>query len=104
MNNQKVGTIMRSEMLKALYNGEVAPWEKSQLPQSEEYNATVKSMLELQDKINKFLSDNDKETFENFMKSYASVTAFFEEEKFKDGFILGTRLMIEVFQDNSFKE
>ncbi len=94
----------QASIFKALYNGEVAPWEKSQLPKSEEYNATVKSMLELQDRVNKFLSDNDKEIFENFMKSYASVTAFFEEEKFKDGFILGARLMIEVFEDNSFKE
>ncbi|MFI3214038.1 MAG: hypothetical protein R3Y24_11955 [Eubacteriales bacterium] len=90
-------------IFKALYHGEVAPWSKSQLPKLEEYNAIAKKMVELQDEINAFMTDSEKEVFENFMQAYISVSAFFEEEKFKDGFILGTKLMIEVFQDKSFQ-
>ena len=88
----------------ALYYGGVAPWENSELHLSKEYKATLDKANELQEKVSTLLNDEGKQFFEDFLKIDGKIGGYFEEEKFKEGFILGTRLMMEVLQDNRFSK
>lgn len=50
------------------------------------------------------LGEESKSLFEDFLSQQSKVANQFEEEKFKDGFILGARLMIETFLDERFRK
>ncbi|MFI3238953.1 MAG: hypothetical protein R3Y47_13195 [Lachnospiraceae bacterium] len=92
----------KDSILNAMYYGAVIPWENSQLSQTQEYKDTLKIATDLQEKLIAQLNDENKKLFDEFLKADGEVGSFFEEEKFKDGFILGARLMIETLTDTRF--
>lgn len=92
----------KNSIFYALYYGAVSPWENSKLPQSREYKKLTSNACELQEKVHSLLNDEGKKLFEDFLKADAEIGGHFEEEKFKEGFVLGAKLMIETLTDNSF--
>ena len=86
----------------AIYYGAVSPWEE-RVPQTKEYKEHIEKTCSIQEKLYAMIDDDTKTLFDNFLKADGELTSYFEEEKFKDGFILGARLMIETFQDTRFQ-
>ncbi len=86
----------------ALYYGAISPWENSKLSLSKEYRTMLDTANELQEKVNNLLGDEGKQLFDDFLKADAKVGNCFEQEKFKEGFMIGARLMIETFGDKRF--
>ena len=93
----------KNSIFYALYYGAVSPWENSHLFSSQEYKDTLKLATELQEKLLEQLNEDSKKLLDEFLKADAKVGSFFEEEKFKDGFILGARLMIETLSDKRYE-
>lgn len=92
--------IDENSVLYALYYGNIAPWEWQ--VQSKRYRQQAKKALGLQEKVLALLDDDGKKLLDDFLDENSKLTCYFEEEKFKDGFILGARLMIETLQDTRF--
>ncbi|WP_317854393.1 DUF6809 family protein [Chakrabartyella piscis] len=92
----------KNSIFYALYYGAVAPWENSNLFLSKEHKETLDIANDLQEKLTSQLGDESKKLLDEFLKTDAKIGSFFEEEKFKDGFILGARLMIETLTDTRF--
>ncbi|MFI3214027.1 MAG: hypothetical protein R3Y24_11885 [Eubacteriales bacterium] len=88
----------------ALYFGGVRPWEESKLPLSKEYRKLTKTSCDMQEKILAQLGGEGKQLFEDYLKLNNEISGHFEVEKFKEGFILGTRLMVETFTDRRYDE
>ena len=86
----------------ALYYGNISPWENSQLSISKEYRRMLDTANELQERVNALLGDEGKQLFDEFLKADAKVGNCFEQEKFKEGFMIGAKLMIETFGDKRF--
>lgn len=97
-------TMRKNNILETLYYGKVLPWENSQLFQIPEYKEVLKIATDLQDKLITQLNDESKKLFDEFLKADGEVGSFFEEEKFKEGFILGARLMIETLTDARYDD
>ena len=90
----------RDSIFHALYYGSVAPWEGR--VDNPTYKKQAQKSLSLHDQVRSLLNDEGKKLLDDFLDENSKLTCYFEEEKFKDGFILGTRLMIEILQDTRF--
>lgn len=86
------------KILQDLYNGEIYPAEQY-LPLMEEYKILQKKRYEhYEDFIKKIGSPLDKE-FERIMDEQFDTLPLELSEMFIDGFRLGARMMIEIFED-----
>lgn len=92
----------KESIFEVLYYGGVSPWENSRLPLSKEYTTKIQKANELQEQIVNLLNPEEKKLFDEFLSANSMVGSCFEQEKFIDGFILGTRLMIETLNDTRF--
>ncbi len=88
-------------ILSAIYNGKVSVWD-SAIPKTVEYNKDVNESLKKYEQVRSLLDDSGKELFEEFLSDNAVVCGYFEEERFNDGFILGSKLMLEIMEDKRF--
>lgn len=88
------------KVLQALYNGEIYPEEQYQ-PILEEYKALrEKQYKNYSDFIKKIGSPLDKE-FERILDEQSALLPLDFFQMFSDGFRLGVKMMIEVFEDTS---
>lgn len=94
----------KSSIFYALYYGAISPWENSRLPLTKEYKQLTNNACEKQEQLLALLNDEGKQLFDDFLKDNSLIGGHFEEEKFKEGFILGSRLMIETLLDKQFIE
>lgn len=91
------------KILQALYNGEICPKEQY-APMAEEYYALRKKHFEhYEDFIKKIGSPLDKE-FQRIMDEQLETLPIELSQMFIDGFRIGARMMIEVFEDRCQKE
>lgn len=81
-----------------LYFGRITPWEKVR-NNNPEYNEAVKIKIELISNLEKILDSNQKQLLEELLMVNDNLNTYSEEEKFKDGFILGTNMMLDVFNN-----
>lgn len=89
--------------LRALYEGEIFPAEQY-LPKIEEYKILhEKQYKHYADFVEKLSSPLDKE-FEQIMDEQLDTVPLELYQMFVDGFRLGARMIIEVFEDESKKE
>jgi len=91
----------QNSIFHAIYYGSVVPWEGT-VHRTKEQQEQINKSAEIHDKLRVMLSEESKSLFEDFLSEQSKVANQFEEEKFKDGFILGARLMIETFLDERF--
>ncbi len=92
---------MSDSIFQALYYGDIFPVE-SRAPNTEEHSQLRKRALALHEEVRNLLGDEGKQTFDTFLNTNAEINSLTEESKFRLGFVLGARLMIEVLQDTSY--
>ncbi len=89
-------------MLYALYYGAVSPWDSNSVATHMEYNKAVNKMFEAEAKVVALLGEEGKLLYEELLESITEMDRIYAQAKFEDGFIIGSRLMIETFTDQRF--
>ena len=82
-------------ILEELYNGNIAPIERS-MKKGSEYYKLCKAVSEKEDKLFEELSCEKKAIYESIAESKLVVESISEEEIFIDGFRLGAQIMLEI--------
>ena len=84
-------------ILEELYYGNICPWERSVKKESREQKA-VQLMVSNEEKLRATLTDQQKEMLDKYRDSYNKLLAICERESFVSGYVLATRIMVEVMQ------
>ncbi len=84
-------------ILEDLYYGNIHPWEMAVKKESREQKA-VQLMVSNEEKLRETLTDQQKEMLDKYRDSYNKLLAICERESFVGGYILATRIMVEVMQ------
>lgn len=91
------GGAMRMTTLEDLYYGNISPHE-SHIKRGTRLDKLVKLICKNEEELNSRLTEKQKETFDNFKDSTSELSCITECEAFSSGFILATRIMMEVMQ------
>ena len=83
--------------LEDLYYGNISPHERY-IKRGTRVDKLVKLICKNEEELNSRLSEKQKETFEKIKDSQNELTCITEREAFSSGFILATRIMVEVMQ------
>ena len=82
-------------ILEDLYYGNISPHERY-IKQGSKVEKLVKLICENEDELNNSLTEKQKETFEKFKDVTSELSCITEREAFTAGFILATRIMMQV--------
>ena len=81
--------------LEDLYYGNISPHERY-IKQGTRVDRLVKLICKNEEELNSTLTEKQKETFEKFKDCTNELSGITEGEAFSAGFILATRIMVEV--------
>lgn len=84
--------------LEDLYYGNISPQERY-IKRGKRVDKLVNLMCKNEEELNEGLTEKQKETFEKFKDCTSELSCITEHEAFSSGFILATRIMVEVMQD-----
>ncbi|MBQ9229160.1 MAG: hypothetical protein IJ168_10080 [Eubacterium sp.] len=82
--------------LENLYNGNIDPCESESLKNNPKYNQGLSLVAQAQDKLIATLSEEQKRLFDNYLTNAEELSVIIDEEIFKIGYALATKIMIEV--------
>ena len=82
-------------ILEDLYYGNISPHERY-IKQGSKVEKLVKLICKNEDELNNSLTEKQKETFEKFKDVTSELSCITEREAFSAGFILATRIMMQV--------
>lgn len=82
--------------LENLYNGNINPCELEHLAEREDYLIATERVNEARSEFEETLTDLQKCLFEKYVKEWDMMSLIVEEEIFKEGFALATRIREEV--------
>lgn len=82
-------------ILEELYYGNISPHERY-IKQGSKVEKLVKLICKNEDELNNSLTEKQKETFEKFKDVTSELSCITEREAFTAGFILATRIMMQV--------
>ena len=82
-------------ILEDLYYGNISPHERY-ITQGSKVEQLVKLVCKNADELNNSLNEKQKETFEKFKDVTSELSCITEREAFTAGFILATRIMMQV--------
>lgn len=82
--------------LENLYNGNINPCELEHLTEREDYKTATSRVGDVQEKLEKTLTETQQLLFEKYTKEWDMMLLIVEEEIFKEGFALATRIREEV--------
>ena len=82
-------------ILEDLYYGNTSPHERY-IKQGSKVEKLVKLICKNEDELNNSLTEKQKETFEKFKDVTSELSCITEREAFTAGFILATRIMMQV--------
>ena len=82
--------------LEDLYNGNINPCELERLNTREDYKTATSRVCEAQEGLETTMTDAQKLLFEKYVKEWNMMSLIVEEEIFKEGFALATRIREEV--------
>lgn len=84
-------------VIHGLYHGKIAPWEK---PPShvEAYRKRLRKLDGLETQLRTLLGAEHMPVLAAYIEANEEVYCDLEEEKFRDGFLLGATLMMEICQ------
>lgn len=88
-----------NNLIKKLYEGNLCPMEQSSVILKHCQEKAGRSFEKLLEKMD----EDSKRTLEMFMDAYSEFTALESEQSFSRGFILGIKLMCEVFMQENMK-
>jgi len=83
--------------LEDLYYGNISPHERY-IKRGTRVDKLVKLICKNEEELNSTLTEKQKETFEKFKDCTSELSCITEREAFSSGFILATRIMVEVMQ------
>ena len=83
--------------LEDLYYGNISPHERY-IKRGTRVDKLVKLICKNEEELNAGLTEKQKETFEKFKDCTSELSCITEREAFSSGFILATRIMVEVMQ------
>lgn len=83
--------------LEDLYFGNINPNERD-TKRGSRMDQLVKLMCKNEDALNATLTEQQKETFEKFKDTQRELSLLSESDAFRGGFILATRIMVEVME------
>ena len=83
--------------LEDLYFGNISPHERY-IQRGTRVDKLVKLICKNEEELNTSLTEKQKESFEKFKDCTNELSCITEGEAFSAGFILATRLMVEVMQ------
>lgn len=83
------------KVLEDLYYGNISPHERY-IKQGSRVDKLVKLICKNEDELNNSLTEKQKETFEKFKDVTSELSCITEREAFSAGFILATRIMMQV--------
>ena len=82
-------------ILEDLYYGNISPHERY-IKQGSKVEKLVELICKNEDELNNSLTEKQKETFEKFKDVTSELSCITEREAFTAGFILATRIMMQV--------
>ena len=91
------GGAMHMTTLEDLYYGNISPHERY-IKRGTRVDKLVKLICKNEEELNAGLTEKQKETFEKFKDCTSELSCITEREAFSSGFILATRIMVEVMQ------
>lgn len=83
--------------LEDLYFGNINPNER-EMKRGSQIDRLVKLMCKNEDALGTTLTEQQKETFEKFKDAQRELSLLTERDAFRSGFILATRIMVEVME------
>ena len=83
--------------LEDLYYGNISPHERY-IKRGTKMDKLVKLICRNEEDLNSSLTEKQKETFEKFKDCQNEISCITEREAFRSGFILATRIMVEVME------
>lgn len=83
--------------LEDLYYGNISPHEKY-IKCGTKVDKLVKRICENEEELNSGLTKKQKEIFDKFKDCTSELSCITEREAFSSGFILATRIMVEVME------
>ena len=83
--------------LEDLYYGNISPHERY-IKRGTRVDKLVKLICKNEEELNSTLTEKQKETFEKFKVCTSELSCITEREALSSGFILATRIMVEVMQ------
>mgnify|MGYP004665941887 FL=1 len=83
--------------LEDLYYGNISPHERY-IKRGTRVDRLVKLICKNEEELNSTLAEKQKETFEKFKGYQNELSCITEHEAFSSGFVLATRIMVEVMQ------
>ena len=81
--------------LEDLYYGNISPWERD-IKRGSRMDKLVQLICKNEDGLMSTLTEQQKETFERFKDCQSEICDITARQAFTDGFILATRIMVEV--------
>ncbi len=83
--------------LEDLYYGNISPHERY-IKRGTRMDKAVKLLCKNEDSLSATLTEQQKETFEKFKECQRELCDLTARQAFSDGFILATRIMVEVME------
>ena len=83
--------------LEDLYFGNINPNERD-TKRGSKMDQLVKLMCKNEDGLNATLTEQQKETFEKYKDAQRELSLLSERDAFRTGFIIATRIMVEVME------
>ena len=83
--------------LEDLYYGNISPHERY-IKRGTKVDKLVKLICKNEEELNSGLTEKQKETFEKFKDCTSELSCITERKAFSSGFILATRIMVEVME------
>jgi len=83
--------------LEDLYFGNINPNERD-TKRGSKMDQLVKLMCKNEDRLNATLTEQQKETFEKYKDAQRELSLLSERDAFRTGFIIATRIMVEVME------
>lgn len=83
--------------LEVLYYGNISPNERS-IKRGSRADRIVKQICKNEESLTATLTEQQKEIFEEFKDCQSELSGIGEQEAFTTGFILATRIMVEVME------
>ena len=82
-------------VLENLYNGNVEPTDSDSLKNNVRYKEGLRLVGRLQRELSETLNEEQKKLFEKYLMAANELTVVIDEEVFKSGYRLATKIMIE---------
>ena len=96
--------MQKEKILSELYHGNINPVAKS-VVQGSAYQKAMHQLSDIEERLMAQLDAEQKKLLQDFVSAQGNLNLISGEERFTDGFRMGSRMMLEIFEsdDGQFK-